>query len=414
MSHCAFSLSGAARPLSALLPALFLALFLALACAGGARADALLRPEVARPLQAAQEALKARRPEEALAALEPLQARQDLNEAERATLERASAQAALQARQYARAVPALEWLLQRPDGGGPERPAWLQSVVSASLQLKDYERAAHWARLGWQAGGAEAARFRQVRLQALGLLGRHAEVLAEARAAQAEAGSPPLNEAEWRALGASQLKLKDQAGYEQTLRQLLRLAPSVEAAREYWADLLPRLVGQPGMQGRLELDLYRLYELTGNLEDAAEYGSYAELALKAGLPAEAARIWALGLERQALRPGPDTERLRQARQRAAEDEQALPALRAAARQGEDWAQVAEVLASAQRWEPAAEAYARALALGGLRRPDEVRLHYGRSLLALGRKPQAQEVWAQVGGEAQALAQLWLLYARQTP
>jgi len=268
--------------------------------------------------------------------------------------------------------------------------------------------------VGWQAGGPEAARFRQVRLQALGMLGQHAQVLAEARQAQAEAGSAPLNETEWRTLGVSQLKLKDEAGYDQTLLQLLRQASTLEASRDYWADLLPRLSQQPGFNSRLELDVYRLYEATGNLEDAAEFSSFASLAMKAGLPAEASRVLALGAERRVLMDATAQAQLAQARKRAAEDEQALATLRESARQGNEWAQLGDLLSSAQKWPQAVEAYEKALALGQLRRPEEVRLHYGRSLIGAGRKSQALDVLGAVGGDALRVAQLWQIYAQQTP
>lgn len=406
MTSLAFPLPGSGRFMSAVLAALL--------WVTTAQADDALRREVAQPLQAAQDVLKARRPDEALALLAPLRARTDLTDAERALLDRTTAAAAMQARQFALAVPAFESLLQRTDLSEAERRAFVQSLVNASINLKDYTRAARWALAGWQAGGPEAARFRQVRWQSLAMLAQHAELVAEARQAQSEAGSPPLNEAELRALGASQLKLRDEAGYYQTLLQLLRQSPTLEGSRDYWADLLPRVTQQPGFNSRLELDVYRLYEATGNLEDAAEFSSFASLAMKAGLPAEASRVLALGAERRVLVDAPAQTQLAQARKRAAEDEQALPGLREAARQGNDWAQLGDLLGSAQRWPQAVEAYEKALGLGALRRPEEVRLHYGRSLIGAGRKAQAREVLSAVGGDGLLVAQLWLLYAQQTP
>lgn len=406
MTSTAFPLPGLGRLTPAVLAALL--------WVTTAQADESLRREVAQPLQAAQDVLKARRPEEALALLAPLRSRADLTDAERGLLDRTTASAALQARQFALAVPAFESLLQRPDLAETERRAFVQSLVNASINLKDYSRAARWALVGWQAGGPEVARFRQVRLQALGMLGQHAELVAEARKAQSEAGSPALNEAELRALGASQLKLKDEGGYYQTLLQLLQQSTTLDGSRDYWADLLPRVTQQPGFNNRLELDVYRLYEATGNLEDAAEFSSFAGLAMKAGLPAEASRVLALGAERRVLVDATAQAQLAQARNRAAEDERALAALRENARQGNDWAQLGDLLGSAQQWPQAVEAYEKALGLGALRRPEEVRLHYGRSLIGAGRKAQAREVLGALAGDGLMLAQLWLLYAQQTP
>lgn len=380
-----------------------LALVLGGLCALGVHAEQALRREVAQPLLAAQEALKAKRADEALALLAPARALKDLNESEQAFVLRVTAAAAMQARQYLVAVDALETLAQRKDVPEAERRNFLQSLVNASVNLKDYERASRWAREGLHLG-PEGARFRLVLLQALNLLGRHAEVVAEMQ--KLPAGAPP-NEAELRVLGASQLKLKDEAGYYQTLLQLLK----VSASKDYWADLLPRVSQQPGFNPRLELDVYRLYEATGSLEEASDILEMAKLALKAGLPAEAVRVLEQGLARKALSGDAPQALLQQARKRAAEDEQSLAQLREAARDGNGWAQLAELYASAQRWEPALEGYRKAMELGGLRRPDEVRLNYGRCLIGAGQKPEALAVLAQVGGDSRAMAQLWTLLAQ---
>ena len=115
MTSPAFPLPGSGRFMTVVLAALL--------WVTTAQADDALRREVAQPLQAAQDVLKARRPEEALALLAPLRARTDLSDAERALLDRATAAAAMQARQYALAVPAFESLLQRPDLPEAERRA---------------------------------------------------------------------------------------------------------------------------------------------------------------------------------------------------------------------------------------------------------------------------------------------------
>lgn len=381
---------------------------------GSAHAQASVRRELAQALQQARDALQNRQPEQALTALDAVRARTDLNDTERGLTDRTLATAAMQARQFALAVSAYESLLQRPDLTEPDRQAFVQSLVNASLQLKDHARAARWALEGWRAGGAQALRFRQVRLQSLALLERHDEVLSLARDLRADAQAAPLTETEWRVLAASQLKLKDEPGYQDTLLQLIRASRDAQARRAYWADLLPRVSQRPGFNPRLELDVYRLYEATGNLEDAADYQAWAHLAMKAGFPAEAARVLAQAVQHGVVPAAAVQTLLGQARQRAAEDEQALPGLLAAARSGEDWAQLGDLLGSNQRWDEAAQAYDRALALGGLKRPEEVRLHYGRCLWGAGRTAQAQEMFKGVGGDSQAVAQLWWVLAQPTP
>jgi tetratricopeptide (TPR) repeat protein len=378
-----------------------------LLCHALSPADESLRREVAQPLQAAQEALKARHPEEALGLLSPVRGLKDLTAVEQGLVGRLVAVAAMQARQFPLAVEVLEPLVQRAELPEPERKQLLQSLVNASVNLKDYERAARWARVGFELGGPEAARFHLVLLQALNLSGRHAEVLEAMRGRAAQAETP---EAEWRVLGASQLALKDEAGYYQTLLALLKVAPS----KDYWADLLPRVSQQPGFNPRMELEVYRLYEATGNLEDAADFNTMAQLAMKAGLPAEASRVLNDGMGRKLLGGAGVQSLLAQARQRAGEDEQSMSAQRQSARTGDDWAQLGDLYASALKWSEAVQAYAQARSLGGLKRADEVGLHYGRSLWGAGDKPQALSVLTQVGGDAAALARLWGLLVAASP
>jgi hypothetical protein len=373
--------------------------------AGVAAQDALRR-EVGGPLQSAQEAIKAQKPIEALGLLNPVRALSDLTEPERFYLERVTAAAALQAKRYDVALVALEYVVQSPSLPAAERKSYLETLVGASIQAQDYPRVVNWARKALEAG-ADAARFQLSLTQALALQGRHADVVSEMARIQREsdAAGRTITEAQWRVLGASQLKLKDATGYYATLLQLLRVAPS----KDYWADLLPRVSQQPDFNARLELDVYRLVQATDNLEDASDFLEMAKLAIKAGLPAFGVRVLEQGLAQKALTTAQTDALLIQARKRATEDEQSLPQLRAAARDANSWAQLGDLYASAQRWQEAHQAYAKALAEGALRRPDEVRLHYAISLAQAGQRGLAREVLTQVGGDAMPLAKLWQLF-----
>jgi tetratricopeptide (TPR) repeat protein len=167
----------------------------------------------------------------------------------------------------------------------------------------------------------------------------------------------------------------------------------------------------------LELDLYRLLAYTDNLEEATEYKEMAELALRAGLPAEAVRVLAKGVEAGILGQGADAPahaKLRaEAQKKAQEDAQSFVQLEKAAKDGAAWTGVGDVYASQQNWPAANAAYAKALALGGLRREHEFRLHYAISLIQAGEKDAARQQLAAVQGDALAveLASLWGLLAR---
>jgi tetratricopeptide (TPR) repeat protein len=67
-----------------------------------------------------------------------------------------------------------------------------------------------------------------------------------------------------------------------------------------------------------------------------------------------------------------------------------------------------VYAYKQKWEQAQTYYSKALAMGGLRREAETRLHAGIVLFKAGQKAEALTMFDSVQGDATAvdIAQLW--------
>jgi tetratricopeptide (TPR) repeat protein len=143
----------------------------------------------------------------------------------------------------------------------------------------------------------------------------------------------------------------------------------------------------------------------------------ASLSLKAGLPSEAVRLIEQGYIAKVLGTGGEAAnhaKLRQqAMSRLAEDEKILGSLEKSAKDGNDWAQMADVLSSQGLWLRANEAYSRALEVGQLRREAELRLHYGLSLFKAKQLESARTLWLSVKGDATAveLSTLWRLWAQ---
>lgn len=388
-----------------------LAVALALVASGlGVQAQGTLRPEVGRPLAAAQEALKGGKAAEALAQAQQLRAVPGLTNLERTWVERVVAAAALEARQDAAALPALEFLGTSADLAPAERLPFLRAQVQVAQQLKDHPRLLAAARAYLAAGGPDPT-IRLVLFQVMQVQGQHSELVQAVEALLAPgAGAPPPSERELRLLAASQRHLKDEAGYYRALKHLVTRHPS----KDYWIDLLSRVTRQPGFNPRLELDVYRLLEEVGGLDEADDITYMASLAMKAGLPAQALRLLDAGLAAKVLGTGPEAanhQRLRaEAARRAAEDDKGLPALEAAVTDATAQAELAQVLASKQQWDRAVPAFARALAAGGQRREAELRLHQGIALFKAGQPAAARTALQAVQGDASAveLATLWLL------
>ncbi|MFD0669192.1 hypothetical protein ACT80S_15835 [Ramlibacter sp. MAHUQ-53] len=376
--------------------------------------QAALRAELARPLAAAQEALKNNQPAEALALARQARDVAGLTPAERVWVERMVAVAALTARQDDVALPALEFLGSNASLPAAERASFLQAQVDVATRLKDYPRLVRAAQ-GYLAAGGTHPSVRLAMLQALSLQGQHAAAAKAVEDLVAAGGAVPApSERELRVMAASYRQLKDDAGYYRALKQLVARFPTPD----YWGDLLSRVRNLPDFNPRLELDVYRLLEEVGGLDEADDIAYMAGLALKAGLPAQALRVLDAGFASKVLGTGAEAashQRLRaEAARRAAEDDKGLPALEKAEADPTAQAELAEVLASRQQWARANAAYARALAAGGNRREAELRLHHAISLFKAGQVPQARAAFQAVQGDPSAveLASLWLLRVQE--
>ena len=376
-----------------------------------ALAQTPIRPEVAKSLQAAQDALKAGQLDSALALSQQTLAMPGITAIEKPLIQRTLAVAALQTKNFPLAVSTLENLIQEMPESTPaeqKRPL-IESLLNASQQAQDFPKLVDWARIYLKLEGSNPS-VRPVLIQTLSVLKRHSEVVQEVNEKMRldEAAKVKTPESELRMLAVSQRQLKDDSGYSDTLKRLLQNYPS----KAYWAEIIPRLARQTNFNPRFDLDLYRLLELTGNMEDAIEYIDMANLALKAGLPAEAMRVVELAYAKGLLGKGSDAanhQKLRQQIQlRLNEDDKAMPALEKSAKDANTLASLADVYAAQQKWDQSQAHYSKALAMGGLRREAETRLHAGIALFKLGQKEQAHAMWDSVKGDATAieLAQLW--------
>jgi tetratricopeptide (TPR) repeat protein len=336
---------------------------------------------------------------------------------EKPVIQRTLAIAALQAKNFPLAIQTLEAMLQEMPEGTPAAQKFplMEALLSASEQVKDLPRVVNWARIYLKLEGDNPS-IRPVLIQSLSFLNRHEDVVQEVKEKIRldEASKVKTPESDLRILAVSQRQLKDDAGYNSTLRMLLQNYPS----KAYWAESIARLGRQANFNVRFDLDLYRILELTGNMEDTVEYVDMANLALKAGLPAEAARVVELAFAAGKMGKGSDAanhQKLRQQiQQQLAEDDKAFPALERSAKDANTLASLAEVYASKQNWNQAQALFSKALAMGGLRREAETRLHAGIVLLKLGQKVEASKMWDSIQGEATALdfAQLWKIWQAQ--
>jgi len=377
----------------------------------GAQTTAPISVQMAvyKPLQAAQEALKNSQPQQALALAKEALAVPNITPAETFLVQRTVAVAALAAQDFDQAAASLTLLLSQPGLSAAEQRPFLESLIFVSQQKKDLTGVVKWAQLYLRDGGANSS-VRPVLIQTLSLLNAHQDVVQEMQIKMkldAAAGQKP-SEAELRTLAVSYRELKDEAGYEATLYQLLALFPT----KAYWAEAIDRQSSQAQAHARLDLDLYRLSEETGTLDDAAEYVMMAELALRAGLPADAQRVLENGFQQGVLGQGAQASahaKLRQlAAAKLAEDDKLMAALEKSAKDSNAWVGLGDVWFSKQQWPQASAMYAKALAAGPVRREAEVYLHQAIAVFKAGDAVASRALLDKINGDktAMALARLW--------
>lgn len=369
-----------------------------------------MRPEVAKPLQAAQEAIQSKQPEIALLKIQEARSTPQLTEPEKMFLERLSVVAAMNAQKFDVASSSLEFLLQSQQLSVADRLTLTETMVSVSQRNKEHAKVVQWARRYALDGGKKQI-VHIMKVQALALQGLHKDVLQEMTEAYKATGYQP-EEAELRIYAFSQKQLKDDAGYMGTLTQLVTRFSN----KDYWSDLLNLLGRAPGINARRQLDISRLMDAAGTMEEAEDYLDAAQFAIKAGLPYEAIRVIEQG-HGAGLYKGATVANAaklkQQAQQRASEDDKALKSLADASDNGPMLAQLGDVLLSKGQWAEAAQAYQKALSKGGLVREGETRLNCGIALLKLKQLDAAKSMLQSVAGDASTvqLASLWILLGK---
>lgn len=392
--------------------------FSALVIASAAQADTLtLRAEVGKPLQAAQEQLKAKKFAEAYASIDEAEKAGNLSPYEKYTVTRMRAATALGAGDNGKAAQAFEAML----ASGQSPPADQLKIETSIAQL--YYRAQNYAKAvealqRYKADGGSDPQVLALYPQALYLQGKYAEAAGELKsqiAAGEKAGQAP-GEQELQLLASCALKQNDNAGYVAALEQLVAYSPK----KSYWADLIARTQGKGGFSDRFSLDTDRLRLATDNLESTQDYVEAVQLAIQAGQPAEAQALLTRGYAKGVLGGGAEAERhqrLKSLVDKTVADDKASLAQSAA--QAATLANGDALINTGMDYIAYGQAD-KGLALidqgvkkNSFKRPDEALLHAGYGYYSAGRSDRAEQVFRMVQGNdgAADLARLWIIAAR---
>lgn len=380
-----------------------------------ALAQETVRPEVGKPLQAAQDLLKSNRYKDALAKVREADGVAGKTAHETYLIERLRGSAAMGAGDNATAVKAFEAVITSGKAAPADQLKMVETLAGISYRMQDYASSIKWAARYAKDGGT-SAQMRMLLIQSYFQKGDFANAAKEAAAdiqADTQAGRTPPED-KMLVLANCYLKQNNSAAYLSTIEKLLNYYPK----KSLWADVLSRLRSKPGFSDRLSLDVYRLKMATGNLTSTSDYMEMAQLALIEGLPAEAKKVVDEGYGNGALGKGAEADR--QKRMKDMVEKQYAESQKAQAAGKDLEAANAAADGNALVNLGFAMGPAKGVALmeagikkGGLKRPDDAKLHLGILLVQAGNKSKAAQVFKSVQGTdgARDLANLWLLFAR---
>ena len=388
--------------------------------ADGKKGDTV-RPEIGKPLQAAQELIKAQRFGDALAKIAETDAVANKTPFETLTIARMRGAAAASAGNAELSIRSFETVLASGQLPAPDQLKMLQAMASLAYRAKDYARSASLAERYFKEGGTEAS-VRTLLIQSHYLGGAYAEAakaLQVSLHAEEKAGKTPTED-QLQLLASCYAKQNDAMGYQGALEQLVIHHPK----KEYWADLLRRVPQRAGFASRLSLDVYRLQLATGNLANAADFVEMAQLALQVSSPAEAKKVIDKGFAAGVLGTGAEAERHKRLRDLAtkavAEEQRSLAnadaeaATAAASSNGTGLFNLGWTLYHQGQVDKGLAMMELGLRKGGLKRMEDARLHAGVAAAQAGQKAKATQLLKAVQGVdgTAEIARLWLVQARE--
>jgi len=381
-------------------------------------AQETVRPEIGKPLQAAQELVKAGRYREALGKVREAEAVGARNANETYLIERMRLAAASGAGDAETAAHSFEALSSSGRIQPAEKLRMMESIAGSYYRAQQYPKAMQWSQRYLREGGTSGA-IRTMLIQSQYLSGDFAgatrELMAEIQASERAGATPPEDRLKLLLNAAS--KQGDNNAYVYAMEKLVTYYPK----KEYWVDLLSRMQRKQGFSDRLSLDAYRLSLATGSMTAAADYMEMAQLALQADLASEGKQVIDKGIASGALSTGAQADRAKRlkalvdkklaedAATHAEDEKQAM-----AAKSGDALVSLGLYAVYNGQAAKGVQLMQQGIAKGGLKRPEDAKLHLGIAQLVAGDKAKAQATFKTVQGTdgTADLARLWALYARR--
>jgi len=386
---------------------------LAYAADDSAKAETV-RPEIGTPLQAAQALLKEEKFKEALAKIAETDAVADKTPYEIYVIDRLRGAAAARAGDTDLAGKSFEAVIASGRLAPAEKAKIVQALGSLYYDAEKYPKAIEWLSRSLKENGNDP-QTRTLLIQSYYLsndIPRATSELQKDIAADESAGRTPT-ETTLKLLVSCALKSNDKPAYLGSLEKLNTYYPK----KEYWIDILSRIQAKPGFSDHLTLDVYRLKAATAQLQTSAEFTDVAQLSLLAGFPAEAKKTLDQGFQSGVLGSGPDAAKQKRLRDQAskgmADDQRTMAQSEASvnsSKEGTGQLNLGYALVTAGQFDKGLALMENGLKKGGLKRPEDAKLHLGIAYQLAGQKDKAIQAFKSVQGSdgVADLARLWIM------
>ena len=380
-----------------------------------------VRPEVGTPLQAAQDLMKANKYKEALAKIHDADGVAAKTPYESYMIERMRASAATGAKDGNTAMKAFEAVVASGKAPQADLLKILEALATSYYNARDFPAAIKWGARYFKEGGT-GGQMRTLMIQSYFQSGDFAASAKESLAdveADEKAGRIPSEE-KLQLLANSYLRQKNNSGYAATIEKLLNYYPK----KSLWASVIANVQKKPGFSDRLALDVYRLQLATGNLASTNDYMEMAQLAIQAGYASEAKKAIDDGFAAGALGKGDAADRHKRLRDLAEKRvvEAQKTAISAqdeadanAAKDGNAQVVLGEKLFAAGQTARGISLMEAGIKKGGLRRPEDAKLHLGLAQIQLGQKAKGIQTLKTVHGTdgVADLARLWIIFTQKS-
>lgn len=379
-----------------------------------------VRPEIGKPLQAAQELIRASKFKEALAKIREAEAAGGRTAQENYLIDSMRGSAASGAGDSATAIRSFEAVVASGKAPAGTQLKMIEALVGLHYTAREYQAAIQAANRYFREGGS-GGQVRTLLIQSYFQSGDFANTAKEALAdiqADQKAGRTPSEE-KLQLLANAYLRQKNTSGYISTIEKLLNYYPK----KSLWADVVSRLQNKPGFSDRLSLDVYRLKFSTGNLTTTSDYMEMAQLALQAGYPSEAKKIVDEGYSSGVLGKGAEADRQKRLRdlteKQVAENQKMLAAGKEeaeanASRTGDALVILGYNLVTSGQVPKGITMIESGIKKGGLKRPEDAKLWLGLALIQSGQKAKGMQTLKTVQGSdgTNDLANLWVIFAQR--